>query len=375
MSVNPHPKYPDHWIIIYYPNGRKKDPATGKARHDIERIVYGPCSYETAKRYEQELVRAVRPVTARINPTLAETFIDFCTHYKLHVSEKTYRDFTCAWDRWLLKAFGGLRYTQITPQVINAFKANTLAAGLKHKTINKLLSYLSAICTWAARPEINHASSTPRIELFPAKMIQPPPIMVPTPDEIQRLVDAMPNDNRGALITVMYYAGLRLGDANKITGKQVNLEAGYLIVVGKGQKQRVIPITGELRTVIEPRLHIHLPGQKQPVYNQGYLWPNPKTGKPYADLQKLIDSTAKKLGITKRITHHMLRHSFCTHMILAGASLRTVQILAGHSSSQVTERYTHLATDFLHTEMARLSPTKTECTKMHKNQKKRRLRN
>lgn len=359
MSVTAHPKYPHHWIIIYYPNGRKKNPATGKPDNTKERIIYGPCTYETAKRYEQELVRSVHAVTASINPTLAETFVQFCGYYQLHVSPTTYGDFTCAWEKWLLPAFGHLRYTQITPEVINAFKTRGLAS-LKHKTVNKLLSYLSAICTWAARPEINHASHTPKIELFPGKMIQPPPIMVPTPNEIQQLVDAMPKDNRGALATVMYYAGLRLSDANKIRRSQVNIEAGYLVVIGKGMKQRVIPLTPELLAVIEPRLkddYFEQTGKKGRTWTNktDYLWPNLRTQRPFIDLQKAINNAANKIGLKKKVTHHMLRHSFCTHMIMAGASTFTVQALAGHSSPQVTQRYVHLATDFLGTEMGRIS--------------------
>lgn len=369
MSVTAHPKYPGHWIIVYYPQGRAKDPRTGKASNQRERVIYGPCTFETAKRYEQELIRAVKPVTAAINPTLAETFVAFCDHYKLHVSPTTYRDFTSAWDKWLLPAFGHLRYTQISPQAINGFKTRALAT-LKHKTVNKLLSYLSAICTWANRPEINHASHMPVIELFPAKMIQPPPLMVPTPDEIQRLVAALPKDNRGALATVMYYAGLRLSDANKIRRNQVNLEAGYLIAVGKGNKQRVIPITPELRAVIEPRLQ---PGYFEQISKKhkrwenqtDYLWPNLRTQRPFRDLQKIIDSTARRIGINKHVTHHMLRHSFCTHMIMAGAATSTVQTLAGHSSPQVTQRYIHLATDFLGTEMTRISKVHHQKTKRH----------
>lgn len=359
MSVTPHPKYPGRWIIIYYPNGRVKDPRTGKPSTARERLIYGPCTYEVAKRYEQELVRSIRPITISLNPTLAETFTQFCDHYRLRVSPTTYRDFTSAWDKWLLRGFGGLRYTQITPQAINGFKAHALTT-LKHKTVNKLLSYLSAICTWANRPEINHASSMPIIDLFPARMIQPPPIMVPTPDEIQRLVDALPKDNRGALATVMYYAGLRLSDANKIRRSQINLEAGYLVAIGKGNKQRVIPITPELRSVIEPRLQTTYFEQAGPKCRRwenktDYLWPNLQTQRPYRDLQKIIDTTAKQTGLKKKVTHHMLRHSFCTHMIMAGASTFAVQALAGHSSPQVTQRYVHLATDFLGTEMTRIS--------------------
>jgi len=359
VSVTAHPKYRDHWIIVYYPNGRAKDPKTGKANTNRERIIYGPCSFETAKRYETELIRAIKPVSASANPTLAETFIQFCDHYKLSVSPQTYRDFTSAWDKWLLSAFGSLRYNQITPQAINGFKTKALTT-LKHKTVNKLLSYLSAICTWANRPDVNHASYMPKIDLFPAKMIQPPPLIVPTPDEIQLLVDAIPKDNRGALATVMYYAGLRIGDANKITKGQVNLEAGYMVVIGKGMKQRVIPLTPELRAVIEPRMKSDYYEQISEKHRRwenktDYLWPNLRTQRPFKDLQKIIDTTARKIGLKKKVTHHMLRHSFCTHLIMAGASTFAVQTLAGHSSPQVTQRYVHLATDFLRDEMVKIS--------------------
>lgn len=359
MSVNPHPDHPDHWIIIFYPHGRKKDPATGKASNKRVRIIYGPCSHEAALRYHEQLKQGCGKPTVVLNPTLAETHVAFCEWYRLHVSPTTYRDFESAWSKWLLTAFGHLRYTHITPEVINGFKGRC-AADLKPKTVNKLLSYLSAICTWAHKN--GHASQTPRIELYGKKRISPPPIMVPTPEEIQALINAMPKDNRGALATAMYYSGLRLGDANKIKKSQVNLEAGYMVVIGKGNKQRVIPLTDELREVIEPRMrgdYVEQTGRGREWRNESdYLWPNLRTQKPFLDIQKAIDSACARIGLTKRVTHHMLRHSFCTHLIVAGASSFAVQALAGHSSPSVTQRYVHLATDFLGAEMARIGRKK-----------------
>lgn len=365
MSVTPHPKYKDHWIIIYYPDGRGKDPKTGKQNFKKERIVQGPCTYEVAKIYEQELVRKRNrgaSTTARIDPKLLDSYIEFCSWYKLKVSAKTFRDFESAWTAHLLPTFGALRYTQITPTQIDRFKQSCLSKDkpLKPKTINKLLTYLSAYIKWASRPEVNHSNKLQfKIEGFSANQTAPPPKMIPTPQEVQKLIDNLPKDNRGALCTVMYYGGLRLGDANSITRKQVNLEAGYMVVIGKGSKQRVIPLTPELKAVIEPRMKTDYYEQrgkgKRWENNTEYLWPNLRTQEPFDDIQKIIDTTCKQLGITKRITHHTLRHAFGTHMVMAGANLRSIQMLMGHSSVKTTEIYTTLVPDFLATEMLKIS--------------------
>lgn len=96
----------------------------------------------------------------------------------------------------------------------------------------------------------------------------------------------------------------------------------------------------ELWASIEKRLTETTPG--------GYLWPNPQTGEPYVDLRGSLKSAADRAGYHEHMHPHLFRHAYCTELISGGtATLRDVQVLAGHSTSQITERYTHLSTDRL----------------------------
>lgn len=359
MAVTQHPNSRDYWIIVYYPEGRKIDPNTGKANTKRERLIYGPCSYETAKLYEQELVRTSRKAVITLDPRLCDIFAEFLANYRLEVQESTLEDFEQVWANHLLAAFGNLRITQITPQTITTFKQNKLDYGLKPRTINKILSNLSAVLTWCALPERNYGKLNFTIAQFPRKMTRPPPKILPSQDEIDRLIECLPNDNAGALVKVMYFGGLRIGDARAIESNQVNLEESFMIVIGKGNKQRLIPLTKELLDVIKPRLRPQI-ARSSDLKQSWLLWPNPRTGKPFTTVSGTLKAACLKAGISKNVTHHILRHCFGTHLLMQGANVRSTQILMGHADISTTEKYTHLDSSFLMAEMSKLSRVSAE---------------
>jgi integrase/recombinase XerD len=105
-------------------------------------------------------------------------------------------------------------------------------------------------------------------------------------------------------------------------------------------------------------------------YKKGLLFVNPKTEKEYVDLRKPLKRAAEKAGIDQHVYMHLLRHSFGTHSIQSGIGLRTLQMLMGHSSSQVTEIYTTLAGQYLGQEIEKFGRGAMRHSKQPKKPKK-----
>jgi len=340
MSVTPHPKFPGAWIIRWYPEGRKKDPKTGKASNKRERLVFEGTYAEAMAQYADLLQSAKKPATT-LAPTLEQAWEDFCSYYKNHVSESTYRDYLATWGKHLKPFFGQYRPAHLTQTLVEKYK--TLRATQKtvrgdfptKKTVTKELCYISSMCTWMARPEIGKAKPLSfKIKGYSGRQIKAPLAQVPSRREIILLIRHAEREYR-PIFLLCYYGGLRKNEALTLRGENVNFSQGYMIVYGKGGKERIVPIFRKLRVYLRKR------------YTRGLLFVNPATEKEYVDFRKALKRAADKAGLEQHVYMHLLRHSFGTHSIQSGIGLRTLQILMGHSSSQVTEIYTTLAGQYL----------------------------
>jgi integrase/recombinase XerD len=150
-----------------------------------------------------------------------------------------------------------------------------------------------------------------------------------------------------ALFELIYATGLRVSELMSLSLNSINLEAGYILVLGKGSKERVIPVGEEaLKWVklytVESR-HKLLAGK-----NSKYLFTNRSGARMSRQgFWKLIKKYCLKLGITKKISPHSLRHSFASHLLEGGADLRSVQTMLGHEDISTTQIYTHVARERL----------------------------
>jgi integrase/recombinase XerD len=150
-----------------------------------------------------------------------------------------------------------------------------------------------------------------------------------------------------AMIELVYATGLRVSELVGLKVSQVNLEAGYLTVVGKGGKERAVPIG----TYARDRLLAYLQGARPRILKgkmSQYLFVN-RAGKKltrqgFAFRLRLIATTA---GIEAKVSPHVLRHAFATHLVERGADLRAVQLMLGHADIATTQIYTHVARDHL----------------------------
>jgi integrase/recombinase XerD len=170
--------------------------------------------------------------------------------------------------------------------------------------------------------------------------------------EIELLLKAPDTDRPigtrdAAMLELLYAAGLRVSELVKLKLQDINLEAGFVRVFGKGSKERIVPIGSHAREKINAYLKTarseHLKQSSSP-----YLF-IARAGKPMTrqGFWKLLRRYAMQAGLNKKITPHSLRHSFASHLLEGGADLRAVQIMLGHVDISTTQIYTHVTRDHL----------------------------
>ena len=167
-------------------------------------------------------------------------------------------------------------------------------------------------------------------------------------EDIERLLTPPPTPGPGdlcdlAVLELAYASGLRLAELRRLRLEQLHLDAGFVSVVGKGNKERVVPVgqraVDALRRYLEvARPQLVRPGSPSAVFLTA-------RGAPFshAVLWRRVGRRARLAGVTVKVTPHMLRHSFATHLLEHGADLRVIQELLGHASIGTTQVYTHVA--------------------------------
>ena len=196
------------------------------------------------------------------------------------------------------------------------------------------------------------------IEVDPSAELESPKLSRNLPDvlnvlEINDLIAAIdlskPEGMRNkAIIEVLYGCGLRVTELIGLRISDLNAAQEYIKVVGKGNKERIIPIGETALKYIDmylSQIRVHLSIKKG---NEDYIFLN-RLGTRLSRIMifKMIKSLADTIGLDKSISPHTFRHSFATHLIEGGADLRAVQEMLGHSSITTTELYTHMDRDYL----------------------------
>jgi integrase/recombinase XerD len=170
--------------------------------------------------------------------------------------------------------------------------------------------------------------------------------------EVEALLNACdattPKGQRNlAMMEVMYGAGLRVSELVSLKVVDVNLEAGLVRVIGKGAKERIVPIGSKAKEAAIIWLNQGRPTALKQL-SSDYLFVA-RAGKPMnrQSFWKIIKKYVLIAGINRPVSPHTLRHSFATHLIEGGADLRSVQTMLGHSDISSTQIYTHISRDYL----------------------------
>jgi integrase/recombinase XerD len=150
-----------------------------------------------------------------------------------------------------------------------------------------------------------------------------------------------------AVLELAYASGLRLAELRNLRLEQLHLEAGFINVIGKGNKERVVPVGRKAVVALNRYIEVGRPKLITPKSPANVFLT--QRGTPFASvtLWLRIKNRVLRTGISRNITPHMLRHSFATHLLEHGADLRVIQELLGHASISTTEVYTHVTGDRL----------------------------
>ena len=287
---------------------------------------------------------------------LVEDFLSYLRHEKgcSPQTQKTYAALLMNFTAWAGQK-GLLEWTQVTLSHLMAFMEHERTRALKDappdsgKKLSSETLYLQIAALRAfysfAEAEKHLAQNLAENLSFPRRWKRLPKWL--SDAEIEQLLKPEAAADPRALcdqaaLELAYASGLRLAELRGIRLEQLHLEAGFVTVIGKGNKERVVPLGRKAVAAIRRYLEAGRP-KLVTAKSPANLFLT-RRGTPFAavTMWQHIKRHAARAGLGRNITPHMLRHSFATHLLEHGADLRVIQELLGHASISTTEVYTHL---------------------------------
>src|SRR5690606_37259136 len=263
--------------------------------------------------------------------------------------------------RYVEQNFPSLGPEAIQLEHLRSFVTGLASLEISEFTQARIISGIKAFYKYLVYEDI--------IEEDPAALLQAPKLGRKLPDtlsyhEITQLLDAIalgkPEGHRNrAIIEVLYSSGLRVSELINLKMGNIYSEIGFLRVLGKGNKERLVPIGKDALKYLQ--MYLEEVRRHQPVAkgHEEFVFLN-RRGKKLSRVMIfiMIKNLAEQIALGKKISPHTFRHSFATHLIEGGADLRAVQEMLGHESITTTEIYTHLDRDYLRQVLNSFHPRK-----------------
>lgn len=247
------------------------------------------------------------------------------------------REAYLSWVNRLVQ-FARVTADQLTPEHVRAFLLDlTQARHVAFSTFNQ--------AAWAIRLFFREVLKR-EPELGEAHYYQRPQHTLPqvlSGEEVLRILEATTSLRERALFETAYSAGLRLGEVMQLKVSDIDSQRMTIRVEqGKGRKDRYVMLS---QTLLET-----LRAYWREARPRVFLFPGHRGKRPLHECvaQRAFKEAREKAGIRKRVSFHSLRHAFATHLLESGTNVRTIQALLGHRSLGTTQRYTHLAQNYLH---------------------------
>ena len=267
------------------------------------------------------------------------------THMRLekHLSDNTIESYMrdlAQFAHYILRMYD-VPPKKVEPEMISNYMNRLYELGREKSSQARALSGIKSFFNYLLLEEI--------IDSSPAELIEAPKSSRPLPDtlsteEIDRLIGSIEdNTTKGlrdrAILEVLYSCGLRVSELCDLKLGDLFFGEGYIRVIGKGDKQRLVPVSSIARSRIQ--LYMDVRGKER--RKEEILFLNNR-GKKLTRVMifTIIKQAAQRAGIEKKISPHTFRHSFATHLLEGGANIRQVQELLGHENILTTEIYTHL---------------------------------
>jgi integrase/recombinase XerD len=272
------------------------------------------------------------------------------THMRLekHLSDNTIESYMrdlAQFAHYILRMYD-VPPKKVEPEMISNYMSRLYELGREKSSQARALSGIKSFFNYLLLEEI--------IDSSPAELIEAPKSARPLPDtlsteEIDRLIGSIEDSTtKGlrdrAILEVLYSCGLRVSELCDLKLGDLFFGEGYIRVIGKGDKQRLVPMSSIARS----RIQLYMDVRSKERRKEEILFLNNR-GKKLTRVMifTIIKQAAKNAGVDKKISPHTFRHSFATHLLEGGADIRQVQELLGHENILTTEIYTHLDTTHL----------------------------
>ena len=237
---------------------------------------------------------------------------------------------------------------KVDEAIVAGFLVSLSREGLSARTQARTLSSIRGFFRFLAQER--------RHERDPTELLEGPRLLAKLPDilnrdEVSRLLQAPAGDKPNrvrdrAMLHTMYASGLRVSELVNLDLGDVNLEDGFVGVLGKGNKRRIVPLGAHARAAMAEYLADVRPKWARSASRACFVTARGKA-MTRQGFWAIVKKYARAAGITKPISPHKLRHSFATHLLAGGADLRSVQTMLGHADISTTQIYTHVTGDHL----------------------------
>ncbi|PIU61658.1 MAG: site-specific tyrosine recombinase XerD [Armatimonadetes bacterium CG07_land_8_20_14_0_80_40_9] len=275
-----------------------------------------------------------------------EEFMNFLNVEK-GFSPNTYLAYSCDLRQFedFLKKRGESSFSLVTDNLLFSFQLHLKNKGLTTSSVSRKLAAIKSFYHFLTSE--GHITSDPTLGLESPKLTQRLPNVL-TVSEVELLLSqpdlskpAGVRDN--AMLEVLYASGIRVSELVCLNLFDLNLNVGYLKCVGKGRKERIVPLGKKAIESLNRYLKMSRPNLVKGGGTED-LFVNQRGGRlSRVGFWKILKKYTLKAGIAKTLTPHTLRHSFATHLLEGGADLRSVQEMLGHTNISTTQIYTHLS--------------------------------
>ena len=241
---------------------------------------------------------------------------------------------------------------------IENINVSIIESFIKHLFKSESSTYSQARIVSGLKSFFNYLLLEEKIDINPMELIDAPKLVRKLPEtlsiqEIEIIIDAVDLDSKEgmrnkAILETLYSCGLRVSELVNLKVQNLFLDIGFIKVLGKGMKERLVPIGTKAAECISIYMKEYRTNLNISEGFEGYLFIN-RRGKNLTRnmIFIIVKDLVKKAGLNKNISPHTFRHSFATHLIEGGADLRAVQEMLGHESITTTEIYTHLNKNYL----------------------------
>ena len=241
---------------------------------------------------------------------------------------------------------------------LEAFVRSLMASGLSPRSVARTVACVRGFYKFAAVEEKRDGSPADDLRAPRAWPALPKFLSLEEVDHLLAQPDATtPRGLRDkALIELLYATGLRVSELLSLKMNNLHLDEGYLTCIGKGSKERIVPIGNEAADWVRRYM---AQGRSALLHRPStWLFVNARDGGPLSRVGfwKVLKEYGTRAGITRELSPHVLRHSFATHLLERGADLRSIQVMLGHADLSTTQIYTHVLEARLRTVYDRFHP-------------------